>query len=102
MLETFYLRSTSGRPPLRIGLMVDSFDLPVWIVSIIDHIRASNFARVELIVVNGIATQRRPGAGKRPSLPVRAWRIVSNPKRRSKLLYNAYAKWDEGKYRPGK
>ena len=97
MLESFYLRSASGRPPLRIGLMLDSFILPAWIVSIVDHILESNFTTLELIVLNGLE-QNRP-AGKRPPLPVRAWRILSTPKRRSKLLYNAYTKWDEKKYR---
>src|SRR5688572_2692545 len=100
MIETFYLRSTSGRPPLRIGLMLDSLNLPVWIVSIIDHIQASNFARIELLVLNGLAAQKPPATGRRSPLPVRAWRIVSNSKRRGKLLYNAYTKWDEKKYRP--
>ena len=99
MLESFYLRSTSGRPPLRIGLMLDSFALPAWIVSVIKHIRASNFATIELIVLNGIE-QNKPSGGKKANLPARAWRLIGNPKRRSKLLYNAYTKWDANKYRP--
>jgi hypothetical protein len=99
MLESFYLQSTSGRPPLRIGLMLDSFILPAWIVSIVQHIRASNFASIELIVLNGTG-KKEPAVGTRAPLPVRAWRTISNSKRRRKLLYNAYTRWDEKKYRP--
>jgi hypothetical protein len=99
MLETFYLRSNSERPPLRIGLMLDSLTFPAWIVSIIQHILASNLASIELLIFNGIEQNRSAGAPK-ALLPVRAWRIMSNPKRRSRLLYNAYTKWDEKKYRP--
>jgi hypothetical protein len=100
MLETFYLRSASSRPPLRIGLMLDSFNLPAWITSILDHVQASNFARIELIVLNGIAVQKPAAARKRPPLPVRAWRLISNHRRRKKLLFNIYEKWEEKKYRP--
>jgi hypothetical protein len=78
--------------------MLDSFTLPAWIASVIEHIRASNFAAIELIVLNGIEQKKTPAA--KAALPVRAWRVIGDAKRRRKLLYNAYTKWDAKKYRP--
>ncbi|MGH7503942.1 MAG: glucosamine inositolphosphorylceramide transferase family protein [Longimicrobiales bacterium] len=39
-------------PPLRVGLLLDSFSQPEWIVRIIDEIASSDFARITLVVRN--------------------------------------------------
>ncbi len=50
--ETYYRISPSDAPPLRIGLLLDSREqLPAYVKEIIGDIRASNFARIQLLIV---------------------------------------------------
>jgi hypothetical protein len=95
MLELFHLSSTAKREPLRIGLMMDSFTLPAWAASIVDHIQQSNFARIESVILN-MAEQPRPA--KQDPLPIRLWRILRDKRKRSQLLYSLYFKWDAKRY----
>jgi hypothetical protein len=98
MLESFYLHSRAERPPLRVGLLVDSLTLPAWIGGIIRHLRASDFARLELVVLNAAAQPPETGAGKRACWLVRLARHLSKPRRRRVLLYNLYTRWDEARH----
>jgi hypothetical protein len=91
MLEIFHLTSTAQREPLRVGLMMDSFMLPAWAATIIEHIQQSNFARIESVILN--AAEQPPPAPPAP-LPTRVWRILQDKKRRSQLLYSLYFKWE--------
>ncbi|MGH9631447.1 MAG: glucosamine inositolphosphorylceramide transferase family protein [Bryobacteraceae bacterium] len=99
MLETFCLRSTSNQPALRIGLLLDSYIQPAWIVQILEHIRASDFARIEFIILNE-AAQKPFGSGGRVPLPVRAIRVLRDPLKRKRLLYSWYLKWDQKTFKP--
>jgi hypothetical protein len=98
MLETFYLHSTAERPPLRVGLLVDSLTFPAWIASIIQHIRQSDFARLELVVLNAEAQRPEAGAGKPAPWLVRLARHLGSGRRRRVLLYNVYTRWDEARH----
>jgi hypothetical protein len=67
-------------PELRVGLLVDSLQLPAWIRHVIAEIQASGFARVTLVV-------QKDGPPRPPeALYQRAWR------HRRRLAYLAY-KW---------
>lgn len=52
MLSSLYLKSQSGSPPLRIGLLLDTPLLPRCFAEVVDHILQSNFARIELLAFN--------------------------------------------------
>ena len=42
----------TARPPLRVGLLIDSFDQPAWVMAVLDDIAASSVATVALVVRN--------------------------------------------------
>ena len=44
------------RPPLRVGLLVDSFLQPAWVAALLDDIAASSIATVSLVVRNASPT----------------------------------------------
>ncbi|MGH9880854.1 MAG: hypothetical protein ACRD6N_05410, partial [Pyrinomonadaceae bacterium] len=69
-------------PPLRIGLLVDSFSQPQWVRRIIEEIASSSIAAVVLVVRN----QR--GDEERGSPLPRIW------ERRNHVLYSLYTKLD--------
>ena len=52
MLASFYRQSNSQNPPLRIGLLLDSNELPQCFAEVIDDIQQSNFARLEFLIFN--------------------------------------------------
>lgn len=99
MLETFCLESASRSPRLRIGLLLDSFLLPAWIVSILEQIDRSNYADLAFTVLN-LEAEERTIQGHRPPLPVRLARLLTNRRRRSRILYQRYTEWDKGRIRP--
>ena len=68
MLLPAYLRSESARPQLRIGLLLDNTSLTSCFAEIVDHILASNFARIELLVYN--ADEIGSGPAPQRSLPL--------------------------------
>src|SRR5215831_14106118 len=70
------LNSRSGRPVLRIGVLVDTNFLPACQAETLQHIESSNFARLELVVYNGSA---------RPKVEHR---------RPEELLFRWYEQWD--------
>lgn len=49
MLSSFYRVSKSHRPPLRVGIVVDSTSIPRFYAEVIDDIQLSNFARIEAV-----------------------------------------------------
>jgi hypothetical protein len=69
------------RAPLRVGLLVDTLDLPAWTRKIIAEIQASESARVVLVV-----RKRQPG--RRLAGWKRLWR------NRNRLAYIAYRRLD--------
>lgn len=87
MHATAYFQSSSERPPLRIGLLLNGGLQPAWVAEVLDQISRSNFARVELVVCNGEQRARKP-------LLRRAFETLRSPKARRELLFRLYALWD--------
>lgn len=88
-----FLVSPSTRPPLRIGVLLDSMSLLRCFEQVIDHIQRSNFATIELLMVHTPAgtAERRP---RRTKLRV-LWDILSDPKLRPRVGYTIYSKLDD-------
>ena len=75
---------------LRIGVMLDSFEVPRWQERILSEIAASDVARLELAVVNAATAPPRERKGKWAN----RW---SDFRRRG--LWNRYVAWDYRSYR---
>lgn len=83
----FRLHSSSARPPLRIGVLLDSSVQPAWVAEILEGISCSNFARLELVVYNSEGQpKKRTG-----------WEILRDAKSRSGAFFNLYARWDRSR-----
>jgi hypothetical protein len=92
-LEDFWLRSGADRPPLRLGVLVDSFLQPAWVERILDDVERCDFARIELVVLNRdgrVAGPPAPGPGLRGLR-----RALAEPRRRSRILYGLYTRLDQ-------
>src|SRR5579884_2391277 len=60
---------------LRVGVALDSMETSAWIASAVERIQASSFARIELVLLGGTATEDRGG-----------------------FLFRAYEAWDYKRY----
>jgi hypothetical protein len=89
--ELYRMSATDGRP-LRIGLLLDDTRLSQCFYRVIEDIQKSNFAEVKLLVLRQDAQSNLPEP--RASLPVRAWRILRDARRRRGLFYWWYTKLD--------
>ena len=67
---------------LRIGLLLDSMNSSAWIASLVEQLQASEFARVELVVLNTPPLQVRPPLKKRLQ---NYWKSA---------VYHRYEQWD--------
>jgi hypothetical protein len=67
---------------LRIGIMLDSLTSSAWVAKIVEDIQASEFAQIELIVLNTPLPQERPPLGKRLR---NHWKLT---------LFHRYEQWD--------
>jgi hypothetical protein len=76
---------------LKVGLLVDSFDQPAWVASLIDDIASSDVATVALVVRNAAPAEAPP----RRTLGTRVRRWVQN---RHLLLYALYERIDARKF----
>ena len=76
-----------AKPPLRVGLLVDSFTQPRWVSKIINDIRASSVAEICLVVKNEATEHEPPRRG----------RLHSYWKNRNYLLYALYYRLDARK-----
>ena len=74
-LESFFLRSVSTAPRLRLGLLVSGGKFPALSDHIIENLRASDF--LEVVALITIAPRARPKASRRP------------------VLYRLYRWWDQ-------
>jgi len=72
---------------LRIGIMLDSYSSTAWVAKIVRDIQASEFARIELVVLNTPAPARKIALGKR----------LKNYWNHS--LYHRYEQWDYARNR---
>ena len=88
-----YLRSQSAQPQLRVGLLLDGTSLPRCFAEVVDHIQASNFARIVFLVFN--AEQQQPRIAPPTSLPIRITRLLRDPRRRNTALFALYQRYDQ-------
>ena len=82
----------STRPPLRVGLLVDSYVQPAWIMATIDDIITSSVATIALVVRNGSPSAEIPARG---SLATRMSRWYAN---RHSLLFALHDRLDQRKF----
>jgi hypothetical protein len=92
---SLFCKLQSGKPPLRIGLLLDSAKLPRCFAEVVDHILQSDFAQLELLVFN--AETQLHASQPRPARPAARKLIEAlvDRKRRPKLLYSLYERWDQ-------
>jgi hypothetical protein len=72
---------------LKIGLMIDSTDVPYWVYLMIEKINQSNYAKIELLIVNGSEMSKNSTLTK----------IKNN---RNYFLYKIYTKLENKIYKP--
>jgi hypothetical protein len=94
MLPSLYLQSTSDRAPLRVGLLLDSKRLPRCFSEVVDHILQSNFARLELLILNGEENEGEPDNPPKRTLVRKALDLMFSKQRRQLLLFYLYQRWD--------
>ncbi len=79
--NVFYRISPADRAPLRLGLLLDSRnEIPAFVATIVEDIKASNFARIELLAV-----RKSTSGGTSPQ---------SNPQPHRPFLYDLYLRLD--------
>ena len=94
-LDSYYRISNAARAPLRIGLLLDfRHQIPAYVAKIIQDIQASNFARVECLIVRKPAVVSAPAPPVNSS-PLMSLRHVSDPQLRKRLLYQLYLRLDQ-------
>ena len=88
-MSSFFRYSPAERPPLRIGLLLDSYVLSAFAARIVADIQQSNFARIEFLVFHKSSKPVQNQNHKSGFL-----RRLTDPKLRKKSLYAAYLKLD--------
>jgi hypothetical protein len=89
--RSYYRTSSANREPLRIGLLLDSKEeLPAFCAAIIEDIRASNFAEIELLVIRKPASESLPAPKQTNSRALRFLRNIRNPQLRKHFFYKLY------------
>src|SRR5213596_2694714 len=91
MISELYSCSRAVTRPLRIGMLLDSFQLSRAFRQVLTDICSSNFARLELAVVH---RQSPAAAAASTSQLGRYVRALFDPKRRRQILYSLYSKFD--------
>src|SRR5579863_2278816 len=90
--NNYYRISSAGRAPLRTGLLLDSvYEIPAFTATIIEDIKASNFAGIELLIVRKAKATAASDSDSRGSGLLRH---LSNPQLRKHLLYDLYLRLD--------
>jgi hypothetical protein len=90
----YYRISSSDRAPLRIGLLLDSGRvIPAFVARVVEDIKASNFAGIELLIVRNNAKKVAPDPPPN-SRSFRLLRHILDPKLRRHLLYELYLRLD--------
>jgi hypothetical protein len=97
--NSYYRQSSGDRAPLRIGLLLDSCEeISAVFAKIIEDIQASNFARIDLLVVRKTARKTaaaKPAADKPSNSRVsKLTRRLTDAKLRKHLLYDLYLRLD--------
>ncbi len=92
MISSLYLHSRSRTKPLRIGILADGFEFPRAFRRVLTDIAASDFAQLELVVIN---QQAQLPPEPTPGRFSRYLRLLRESKRRRHLLYALFEKLDQ-------
>ena len=93
--NNFYRISSADHAPLRIGLLLDSREkIPAFAATIIEDIKASNFAEIELLVVGKTAARTLEPSQPPDSRAVGPLQHLSDSKLRRQLLHDLYLRLD--------
>ena len=88
----YYLHSKGTGPKLRIGLLLDSpTELIAPFAACVDHILRSDFASIELLIINGLPQAAPPAAKGKLSLLLS---MLRDPKQRPRIAYSILDRWD--------
>jgi len=97
-LPPLYLEPPLTKPKLRIGVMLDSFNLPAWMAKIIRDLLEAPYLEVALIILNKASSGAPPHPLRRANWPVLLYKLYYRLDR--KLLqahpHNAFAIEDVG------
>src|SRR2546427_8031207 len=92
---SYYRISSAVRPPLRVGLLLDSRDeTSAFFARNIEEIKASNFTKIELLVVKRNTPKGALSDKSTTSGAPRFLRRLLDPKLRKYLLYDFYLRLD--------
>jgi hypothetical protein len=92
-MNRFFLFSPADRPPLRIGILLDSPKLSAFFARITEDIQSSTFARIEFLVF-----RKKPAAAPKPHPRSRFDALKHRfltPALRKRALYDAYLRFDQ-------
>jgi len=89
-----YRSVQSTAPPLRIGLLLNSAVLPRCFAEVVDQISQSDFAKVELLVFYSGAVAKTEQVQPRRSVLRKLITTLSDRRRRRRILFALYERWD--------
>jgi hypothetical protein len=95
-IRSFWRSSPCRNPALRIGILLDSFNMSKFFATVIEDIRASNFANIELLVCRKALAVERP-RNQSPSVLAKVARRLTDPSLRKHVLYEQYLRLDKRK-----
>jgi len=95
LYTSFYRHLQSGKPPLRIGLLLDSTVLPRCFAEVVDHIVRSDFAELKLLVFNNEAQREASRPRQKRSAARKVIDTLVDRKRRRRLFFSLYQRWDQ-------
>lgn len=91
MAAELYFSSASSAPRLRVGLLINTPELPAVFARVLSDIQRSDFAEIVCVIRNADAS---PPSSIQP-LPTRVWKFLSTPRLRRAIVYALYLKLDE-------
>lgn len=91
MAAELYLSSASSAPKLRVGLLINTPELPAVFARAVSDIQRSDFAEIVCVIRNADAS---PPSSIQP-LPTRVWKFLTHPRLRRAIVYALYLKLDE-------
>jgi hypothetical protein len=97
-LNRLYLRSDASGPRLRVGVMLNGHHAQRFARQILTDIRASNFAELACVIENCAPPAQAARAGRSRLQRIAAH--VLDSAQRKRLLYMAYLRWIDSRYRP--
>jgi hypothetical protein len=94
MLSDLYLSSKTDKPPLRIGLLLDTALVSAAVASVLRHIQRSDFVRIEVVVYNSPQDQRNSPHPRNSRIRTML-RTLRNPTQRQRLAWMLYGELDQ-------